>query len=422
MKESRSLKIFFIIVFVLCVTAGFFVGVYFGYENRPAVQKVTVLLNKETGKPTNVDFAPFWKAWSIINDKYVIDHGTSTPKLTDQDKVWGAISGLTDSLGDPYTVFMPPDKKKRFEDDISGNFSGVGMEIGIKDQILTVISPLPDSPAKKAGILAGDKIIKIDSTVTSNLSADEAVSLIRGEKGTPVKFVLARDKVEKPIELTVIRDTITIPTLETKKLEKENIFVIKLYNFSAPSADLFRQALRDFIYAKTDKMIIDMRGNPGGFLEAATDMASWFLPAGKPVVIEKHGDGISDKIYRSKGYNIFNNKLKLVILVDKGSASAAEILAGALSEYKVATLIGETTFGKGSVQELVPVTSDSAMKITIAKWYTPLGKSISKSGITPDIQIPYTIEDFKAGRDPQQDAAIKILLGEKVVSQPVAKK
>ncbi|MCX6713961.1 MAG: PDZ domain-containing protein, partial [Candidatus Vogelbacteria bacterium] len=149
----------------------------------------------------------------------------------------------------------PPQEKKRFEDDISGNFSGVGMELGMKDGILTVISPLPDSPAKKAGILAGDKVLKIDEKITANLSTDEAVNLIRGEKGTSVHFVLARDKVSKPIEVTVIRDTITIPTLETKKLEPENIFVIKLYNFSAPSADLFRQALRDFINAKTDKLI-----------------------------------------------------------------------------------------------------------------------------------------------------------------------
>ncbi len=421
MSNSRGLRIFFIIVFVLCVTAAFFVGVRFGYGNRPAVEKVSVLLNKENDKPGNVDFSPFWKAWSILNEKYVIDHSTSSPKITDQDKVWGAVSGLVNSLGDPYTVFLPPEKKKRFEDDISGNFSGVGMEVGIKDGIVTVIAPLPDSPAKKAGILAGDKILKIDDTITSDMSTDEAVSLIRGEKGKPVKFILAREKVDKPIDITVIRDTITIPTLDTKTLDN-GIFVIKLYNFSAPSADLFRQALRDFINAKTDKLIIDLRGNPGGFLEAATDMASWFLPKDKPIVIEKHGDGGEDKVYKSRGYDVFTDKLKMVILVDRGSASASEILAGALSEYKIATLVGETTFGKGSVQELVPLTSDSSIKITIAKWYTPLGKSISKSGITPEIEIPFTEEAFKAGTDPQQEAAVKILLGEKVASQPAVKK
>jgi len=415
MKDHLWPKLLVVFIFLVGLTGAFFTGVYFGYDNRPEVQKITSLINKETGKPEEVDFTPFWKAWNLIEERYIADNGnngttsgTTTP-ITDQDKVWGAISGLTASLGDPYSVFLPPDKKKRFEDDISGNFSGVGMEVGIKDNVITVISPLPNSPAKRAGVMPGDKVLKIDNTSTANLDLDEAIGLIRGEKGKPVTLTLSRGTQKEVVEVKVIRDIITIPTIETEKLAN-GIFVIRLYNFSAPSPEAFRTALREFVESKTDKLILDLRGNPGGYLEAAVDMASWFLPAGQPIVSERHGDKSDDKVYRSKGYDIFNDKLKMVILIDKGSASASEILAGALSEYGKATLIGEKTFGKGSVQELVPVTDDSSIKITIAKWYTPKGKSISQNGLEPKIVVPFNQEEFNAGKDAQRERAERFLL------------
>lgn len=409
MNKKIWFKLLLIIVVISALVSVFLVGVYYGYEKRPEVEKVTGLINKEPTETGQVDFAPFWKAWNIINEKYLTENGTTTEKINSQEKVWGAIGGLVSSLGDPYTVFLPPEEKKRFEDDISGNFTGVGMEIGIKENVLTVISPLPDSPASRAGIKSGDQIVKIDDKITANMSTDEAVGLIRGERGQPVRFVLLRTENEKPIELTVIRDTITIPTLKTEKLES-GIFVIRLYNFSAPSPELFRDALQEFADAKTDKLILDLRGNPGGYLDAAVSMASWFLPVGKPVVIEKHSSDESDKVYRSKGYDVFNENLKMAILIDQGSASASEILAGALSEYDKAVLIGEKTFGKGSVQELVPLTDDSSIKITVAKWYTPEGHSISQSGLEPDIKVSIKDEDLAAGRDPQEAAAVEYLL------------
>lgn len=406
-RSATKFIVWFIVL--LAIIVAFNLGSYWG-ESRAIGHKTTNLVGQETGKPEKVDFSPFWKTWNIINEKYIIDngnnHSTTTKIVTDQDKVWGAISGLTASLEDPYSIFLPPEKKKRFEEDIRGNFSGVGMEVGMKDEILTVISPLPDSPAKKAGVQAGDKIVKIDDAITTGLSADEGVNLIRGEEGTKVRLTLVRGK-EKPFEISITRAIIAIPTLEAKKIDND-IFEIKLYNFSATSPNLFRGALRQFIESGSGKLIIDLRGNPGGFLDAAVDMASWWLPAGKPVVIEKHGGG-EDKVYRSHGYDIFTDKLKMVILIDRGSASASEILAGALSEYGKATLVGEKTFGKGSVQELIPVTSDSSLKLTIAKWYTPNGHSISINGLMPDILVPFTEEDFKALRDPQRDKAIEIL-------------
>lgn len=406
-RSSASFVVWLAVVVSLVVT--FNLGNYWGRYQVLGQKTTANLVGQDAGEPNSIDFSPFWRAWNIIDEKYIADNGngTTTKVVNDQDKIWGAISGLTLALGDPYSVFLPPDKKKRFEEDISGNFSGVGMEIGMKNEILTVIAPLPDSPAQRAGIQAGDKIVKIDDIITAGLSTDEGVSLIRGDRGTRVTLTLIRNGGQ-PFEVSIVRDLINIPTINTRKLDN-NIFEIKLYNFSANSPDLFRQALRQFVESGSDKLIIDLRGNPGGFLDASVSMASWFLPSGKPIVVEKHGGSVPDKIYRSLGYNIFTDQLKMVILIDRGSASASEILAGALSEYGKAVLVGEKTFGKGSVQELIPVTSDSSIKLTVAKWYTPNGHSISNNGLMPNVLVPITEQDFKNGYDPQLAKAIEIL-------------
>jgi carboxyl-terminal processing protease len=326
--------------------------------------------------------------------------------LSDQEKVWGAIKGLVEAYGDPYTVFMPPTEAKMFEEDISGNFSGVGMEVGEKEGIITVITPLKNTPADKAGINAGDQVVKIDDTATNGMTVDEAVRLIRGEEGTKVKLTIIPKDGEEPKEVSLTRAVITIPALETE-LREDKIFVIKLYSFSAVSSSLFRDALREFIGAKTNKLIIDLRGNPGGYLDASIDMASFFLPSGKVVVKEDFGGDKEEKAYRSKGYNIFNDNLKMVILVNGGSASASEILAGALQEHGVAKLVGEKTFGKGSVQELVNITPDTYLKVTVARWLTPNGRSISKEGLVPDYPVARGSDE---NVDPQMQKAVELLL------------
>lgn len=402
-------------IFIIVIGGTFWLGLYLGYSNQPAILRFTGISGKETvAIAGQADFAPFWKAWALLNENFV-DNSTSSKKvITDQDRVWGAVSGLTDSLGDPYTVFMPPEKKVRFDEDIAGNFGGLGMEVGVRDGLITVISPLPDSPAKKAGIMSGDIVAKVGATSTASLSLDEAIKFIRGPKGTKVHLTLIRDKVNRPIELDVIRETIVLPTIETKDLG-DGIYQISLFNFSAQSPNLFRDALEKFLRSGSDKLIFDLRGNPGGYLEASVDIASWFLPEGKVIVKEERGKDKVETIYRSKGYNIFaklNRQVKVIVLVDQGSASAAEILAGALSENGVAKLVGQKTFGKGSVQELIPVTNDTSLKITVARWLTPKGNSISHSGITPDVVVAMTDEDVQKGRDPQKDKAVKILLGE----------
>ncbi len=388
---------------VLLIALFFVFGVYIGDRNRPEIDKVVGISNKETQVATQADFSPFWKVWNTMNDK-----SPNISKISDQDKVYGAISGLVGSLNDPYSVFFAPDEAKAFQDEIAGNFTGIGMEVGMKDKVLTVIAPLKDTPAYRANIKPGDKILKIDSTVTSNLSIDEAIKLIRGEKGTTVTLTIFRDGEKNPREIKIVRDTINVPTLDTEK-RPDGIFVIKLYSFSANSADLFRNAMKEFVDSGDSKLLLDLRGNPGGYLDAAVDMASWFLPNGKTVVTEDYGTKKDPEIFRSKGYNIFTDKLKFVILIDGGSASASEILAGAMQDNGIAKLVGSQSFGKGSVQELVNVTPNTLLKITVAKWLTPNGTSISEKGLTPDYPVEITQKDSDAKIDPQLNKAVELL-------------
>ena len=400
----------FIIISVLFIALSFTLGISFGRSHpsadvRPDVA-LNILNNDDAASVDNIDMASFWQVWKLLDEKYVPTKKVNAT-TTNQDRVWGAIQGMTNSLSDPYTVFMPPENAKEFQADISGNFEGVGMEIGIKDGALSVVSPLKGSPAEKAGIKAGDKILTIDGKPAVDLTTDKAVKLIRGPKNTVVKISVLRNGSGKSIDFSITRAVINVPTVKTEI--KGDVFVISLYNFYAQAQTQFNDALKEFINSKKQKLILDLRGNPGGYLDSAVDMASWFLPVGKTVVREDSGNGNIESVYRSKGYDVFaNDNLKMIILVDGGSASASEILAGALQENGIAKLVGEKTYGKGSVQELIPV-GDSSLKVTIAKWLTPSGKSISEDGLIPDYVVKITDADLKAGLDPQINKAIELL-------------
>ena len=388
---------------ILLIAVFFIFGIYLGFHNRPAIDKITNISNKNTPAEIQADFAPFWKVWNIINEKY-----PNASNITNQQRVYGAISGIVGSLNDPYSTFFDPDETKSFEEDIAGSFSGIGVEVGIKDKILTVIAPLKNTPGYNAGLKPGDKILKIDKTLTSNLTIEQAIKIIRGEKGTAVTLTIFRDGEKEPRELNIIRDIINVPTLDTE-LRSDGIFVIKLYSFSADSADLFRKAIKQFYDSKSDKLLLDLRGNPGGYLDSAVSMASWFLPSGKIVVSEDYGTKQKPTYHRSAGYNIFNDKLKFVILIDSGSASASEILAGAMQDYGIAKLVGDQSYGKGSVQEVIDVTENTVLKVTVAKWLTPGGHQISEKGLTPDYKVEITKKDIDAKKDPQMDKAVELL-------------
>lgn len=387
----------------LVIGAGFGAGVYVGYSQRPVIDQVTSLYNKETAKPAEVDFSPFWKAWSLVEEKYVASEGFDRQKM-----VYGAISGMVAALDDPYTVFFPPVEKKLFESEIEGKFEGIGAEIGMRKGILTVVSPLTGSPAARAGVLPGDKIVRIDDTVTSDLTLDEAVRLIRGEKGTIVTLTILRNGEDETRVIKITRDTIHIPILD---MEKRNggIFIIRLYNFSEDSPFEFRKALQEMSRSGSNKLVLDLRNNPGGFLAASVDIASWFLESGKVVAREMFGDGTEIQ-HRSRGYNALG-AIPMVILVNNGSASASEILAGSLRDHLQVPLVGTKTFGKGSVQELLDITENTSLKVTIARWLTPSGISLSENGLDPDMVVELTPKDIEDLKDPQMEKALELLRG-----------
>jgi len=389
-------------IFAVSLALFFFFGFYAGNHSQAKTVQSTNLTQSEMSA-INADFAPFWKVWKTINEKF-----PNAGEVTNQERIYGAINGLVGSLDDPYSVFFEPEEAKMFEEDISGNFSGVGMEVGKRNGSMTVIAPLKNTPAEKAGIKAGDMIIKIDVENTLDMSVEKAVKLIRGESGTDVVITILREGEDKPREIKITRAIINIPTLDTE-LRKDGIFVIRLYSFSANSANLFRNAIRDFKKTKSDKLLLDLRGNPGGYLNSAVDMASWFLDSSKTVVIEDYGGEIDPKIYRSRGYDLFDEKLKFIILIDGGSASASEILAGAMQDYGIAKLVGDKSYGKGSVQEVTNVTPDTIFKVTVAKWLTPNKKMIDKTGLTPDYLVPNTAKDRDAKLDPQMNKAVELL-------------
>ena len=393
------------VVLVVGFGAGFVVG--------GAWRPISVADSSDV-EPAGVNMAPVWKAWQVIDEKFVpaavatSTHVASTSAEVNQDRVWGMIQGLAESLNDPYTFFLPPTENKMFEQDMSGAFEGVGMEIAVRDEVLTVVSPIKGNPAEKAGIKSGDKILKINGELTKGMDISTAVEKIRGPKGSAVVLTVLRDGWTEAHDISVMRDVIDVPAVTTTA-RADGVFVITLSSFTSNSPDLFRDALRSFVESHDTKLVLDLRGNPGGYLEAAVDMASWFLPSGSVIVTEDydgHGDNI---IHRSRGYDIFNKNLRMVVLLDHGSASASEILADALHYWGVAKLVGVNSFGKGSVQELVDIADGSALKVTVARWLGPDGIQIPIQGIAPDVKIDLTDTDAAAGKDPQLDKAIELL-------------
>ena len=373
----------------------------------------------ENGNSERVDMTEFWRVWELLDDKFVT--GSSTLTISPEEKLQGAIDGLVGAYDDPYTVYLPPVEASSFDENISGNFSGVGMEVGIREGLVTVIAPLPDTPAEGAGIIAGDVIVAIDEVSTEGMRIDEAVKLIRGEKGTVVTLQVFREGENDFLDIPITRDNIDIPTVKSEQID--DVFVLSIYSFNAVAETQVIEALEEYLSSDADKLVIDLRDNPGGFLQSAVNISSFFLPAGKVVVKEQFSDPSQNDVFRSRGRQIKDfTPDELVVLVNNGSASASEILSGALMDHGVATVIGSNTFGKGSVQELVKLDDGSSLKVTVARWLTPNGQSISEGGLTPDIIISRTPAQRLSGEDPQLDAAIRFLNGEEVVSETFADK
>lgn len=355
-------------------------------------------------KPEQIDFSLFWEAWDTLKNDYV-----DPSKFDEQKMIYGAISGMVDSVGDPHTVFFTPDENKKFSEEVKGSFEGVGMEVGIKNKQLQVVSPIDGTPAQKAGLKAGDKIIKIGKTETNGLTSDEAVLLIKGPRGTEVVLTIYRDGWDSTKEFKIIRDKIVVPS--TKLEIKDNIAYLRLFQFSGAIEDDFSRDARAILASKADRIVLDLRNNPGGLLEASRAIAGWFIESGKIVVTEDYGSKGEPTVLKTDG----NGKLAkypIVILINEGSASASEILAAAIKQNRDnVSIVGIRSYGKGTVQTMESLSDKSSLKITIAKWLTPNGGTINEVGIEPDVKVEISDDDAKNNKDPQLEKAMEIIKG-----------
>jgi len=402
MRNKRIATVLFLIIFGMALLGGGYRLGYVAGEKHPQNLVIKGVANIDN-QGTSADFSTFWQAWSVLNNEFLNDS-----KIKNQTKVYGAISGLMDSLGDPYSVFFNPQDAQQFQEDVQGTFSGIGAQLGIDKGQLVIIAPLKESPAMKIGLKAGDKILNVDATSTDGMNVDQAVRIIRGPDGTNVKLNILRDGWDKPKDFVITRAPIMVPTLDFEM--KDNIAHISLYSFNINSSPLFAQAVSKARSANAKGMVLDLRNDPGGYLEVAVDLAGWFIKRGDLVVSEEGRDGqVFDQLKAAGNEALVN--FPTVVLINKGSASAAEILAGALRDKNHVKLVGEQSFGKGTVQKLENLKDGSSIKVTIAHWVLPSGGVLENGGLKPDYEVKVTDDDTKAGRDPQLDKALEVVKG-----------
>lgn len=374
-----------------------------GQTSEEVIEKTTEeLLNIFSGRD-DIDTELMRQVWEIVHsdyyDKYNID---------DRELFYGALTGMVDALGDPHSIFLDPELTEEFNGDLDGTFFGIGAEISRKEGYITVVAPLPDTPAEKAGLKAGDRILAIDGKETSIMSVDEAVYLIRGPKGEEVILTVVSKNESTAKEISIIRDKIEVPSV-TYRME-DGIAIVDLTNFQNDTEKDFGKIAQAIIKENPKGIILDLRNNPGGYLHISVEVASYWLEPNQVVVRETFSDKSNDRSYDAENKPSLAH-FNTVILVNEGSASASEIVAGALQDYDAALIVGNQTFGKGSVQQLIPLMDDSSLKITVAKWLTPTGRTIEGQGITPDVVVDYTYEDYENDVDPQMDKAKDIILG-----------
>lgn len=388
----KSKKIICSVLIVVCLAGAFGLGTWVG------VTKIAY----HVPQPGTIDFSLFWDAYNKLQENFI-----DPSKIDNQKIIYGAIEGMAKSLGDPYTGFFNPEEAHKFQQDLSGSFEGIGVEIGIKKDMLTVIAPLKGTPGERAGLKAGDIIAKIEDTDTSAMTTDEAVRLIRGQKGTSVTLTIIREGWTSPKDIKITRETIKIPSMDWS-IKNSDVVYIQIYQFNESLSSDFKTAALEILQGPAKKIILDLRNNPGGYLEIAQDIAGWFLQNGQTVTIEDFGGNKEKQIYKAEGNASLANH-PTVVLINEGSASASEILAGALRDNRNIKLIGMKSFGKGSVQEVADLRGGSFLKITIAKWLTPKGNYISDVGLEPDIKVDITDQDIQQGKDPQLEKALEII-------------
>lgn len=395
-----------ILAAIILLTGSFSGGFIVGHFSSigASLPQLPLLTTPEAANSTPADmqtlFAPFWETWTLVHNNYV------NQPVDDTKLMQGAIRGMLASLGDEHTSFMDPAQFQQANASISGEYSGIGAWVDPQGEFLTVVSPMPGSPAEKAGLQSGDQIIKVDGEDLTGVPGELVIHKVMGPAGSEVTLTILR-KDQEPFDVTVTRARIVVPSVESKMLDN-NIAYVRLNNFGEKSSDELKAALKDLLAKNPKGLIFDLRNDPGGLLVTAVDVASEFLPADQVVLYERYGDG-KQNVFNSSGGGLAT-EIPLVVLVNEGSASASEIVAGAIQDYGRAKLVGVTTFGKGSVQNWSPLANDQgAVRITIAKWLTPKERAIHHLGLTPDVVVELTKEDFDAKRDPQLDKAVELL-------------
>jgi len=364
-----------------------------------------VLENDSTPQDLKKIFKPFWEAWGYVHDQYV------DQPVDDVAMMRGAIEGMLKSLRDQHTSYIYPDELLQDQMSMEGEYEGIGAWVDTQAEFLTIISPMPGSPAEAAGLKPGDQVIAINGEDMTGIDGGVVVRKVLGPEGTKVTLTTRREDVEEPLEFTITRAKITLPSVESKMLDKD-IAYVQLITFRQTTDKDLHKALEDLLSKKPKGLILDLRGNPGGLLQTAIDVASEFIRKGV-IMYEDYGNGFRQE-YKAKGNGLATD-IPMVVLINEGSASASEIVAGAIQDYQRGALIGMTSFGKGSVQNWIPLSDDQGgVRITIARWLTPKEHTIHEVGIKPDYEVKLTEEDFKAKRDPQLDKAIEILLKSRI--------
>ena len=370
-------------------------GYLFGHANLQLDERyIPRLVNTDLGQPSDIDFGLFWEVYDELSSSYLRE-------FDNESVLYGAISGMVNSLDDPYSAFLTPDESTAFQEDLSGTLQGIGAEIGRENGVPTIIAPLEGSPAEKAGLVAGDAILAVDGQYTDNLSIDEVVLLIRGEEGTEVTLSILSAGDEEAHDVKIIREQIDIEDISWEK--EGDIAIIRIRQFGDNSLEQFDAVAKEVKNSGASKIIVDLRNNPGGLLDQSVDIVSYFLPKNSVVVKEQPKEGSVEE-WKVEGDPLFADE-DLVVLVNGGSASASEIFAGAIQDQNRGRVVGATTYGKGTVQVYMNLDLGAALKLTVAQWLTPNGRTIDKNGITPDVVSEMSEEDSNSGADPQMDSA-----------------